>query len=103
MTSGEFSMRFDEVGTYRYFCELHGAAGGEGMSGIVIVEGNGASEEPPSAEPGGSEEENVAGEEEGQGNLPRTGGGPPPGWVFAIALLFSGIVLWRVARLAEIL
>jgi plastocyanin len=28
---------FDEVGTYRYFCELHGGPNGQGMSGTVIV------------------------------------------------------------------
>jgi plastocyanin len=35
-TSYEF--RFDTPGTYRYFCEVHGAAGGVGMSGTVTVQ-----------------------------------------------------------------
>src|SRR3954453_18798725 len=29
---------FDEVGTYRYFCELHGGPNGQGMSGTIIVD-----------------------------------------------------------------
>lgn len=32
-----FSHTFDEPGSYPYFCEFHGAAGGVGMSGVVIV------------------------------------------------------------------
>jgi plastocyanin len=31
------SYRFDDVGSFRYFCQAHGAAGGVGMSGRVIV------------------------------------------------------------------
>ena len=29
--------RFDEVGTFRYFCQVHGGLGGVGMSGRVVV------------------------------------------------------------------
>jgi plastocyanin len=32
-----FKHTFDEPGRYPYFCEFHGAAGGIGMSGVVIV------------------------------------------------------------------
>jgi plastocyanin/glucose/arabinose dehydrogenase len=32
-----FSVTFDEPGTYQYYCELHGAPGGIGMSGVIIV------------------------------------------------------------------
>jgi plastocyanin len=104
LNSGEnFSMRFDEVGTYRYYCTLHGGAGGEGMSAIVIVQGNGGSEEPPSVDGNGDDQgaadvPNTGNAQDGA--LPRTGSSVPPVWVFAIALLFSGLVLWRVARLA---
>lgn len=31
------SFIFDQVGTYRYHCKNHGAAGGSGMSGLIIV------------------------------------------------------------------
>jgi plastocyanin len=33
-----FSFTFTQAGTYPYHCALHGAAGGVGMSGTVIVE-----------------------------------------------------------------
>jgi plastocyanin len=31
---------FDNLGTYRYYCEEHGGPGGMGMSGVVSVEAN---------------------------------------------------------------
>jgi hypothetical protein len=31
--------RFDSPGTFRYYCEAHGAPGGSGMSGTVTVQG----------------------------------------------------------------
>ena len=40
---------FDTAGTFRYFCEQHGAAGGVGMSGTVVVQESGG---PPP--PGGT-------------------------------------------------
>ncbi|MEZ4556859.1 MAG: PKD domain-containing protein [Caldilineaceae bacterium] len=33
-----YSRRFETVGTFPYYCELHGGPGGAGMSGVVIVE-----------------------------------------------------------------
>lgn len=32
-----FSVAFDAPGEFKYFCELHGSAGGEGMSGTIKV------------------------------------------------------------------
>jgi plastocyanin len=34
-----FSHTFDTAGEFGYFCEAHGAAGGTGMAGKVIVVG----------------------------------------------------------------
>ncbi len=34
----ERSFTFDETGTFAYFCELHGASEGRGMSGVIVVE-----------------------------------------------------------------
>jgi plastocyanin len=33
-----YTYTFDTPGTYRYYCIAHGAPGGVGMSGTVIVE-----------------------------------------------------------------
>lgn len=32
-----FSITYDEVGTFPYYCSYHGGPAGSGMSGIVIV------------------------------------------------------------------
>ena len=36
-TSGTFSHQFNTPGTYAYYCRVHGAPGGAGMHGIVVV------------------------------------------------------------------
>ena len=38
----EVKRTFGAAGTYRYFCEQHGGAGGSGMSGTVVVKEGGA-------------------------------------------------------------
>lgn len=37
-TGGEYTMQFNAVGTYPYFCQYHGGPGGVGMSGVIIVD-----------------------------------------------------------------
>ncbi|HST51955.1 MAG TPA: cupredoxin domain-containing protein [Pyrinomonadaceae bacterium] len=32
-----YSRKFDKPGTYPYYCALHGGAGGDGMSGAIVV------------------------------------------------------------------
>ena len=36
-TSGTYSFMFSTPGTYRYYCSVHGGAGGIGMSGTITV------------------------------------------------------------------
>lgn len=43
--SPPFERTFPSAGTFRYFCKIHGARGGSGMSGTVVVR---PVEEPPS-------------------------------------------------------
>jgi plastocyanin len=40
---------FPQAGTYRFYCEMHGAPGGFGMSGVVLV---GQTASPPNGTPG---------------------------------------------------
>jgi plastocyanin len=73
-TGWSFTHTFDQVGDFRYYCELHGNAGGVGMSGIVhvIAPGNPPPENPP---PGGG----PPAQEPGGGSPDPGPGGPAPG------------------------
>lgn len=44
-----FSQTFTKPGTYPYYCEYHGAAGGTGMAGTIIVTDGSAAAKPPQA------------------------------------------------------
>jgi plastocyanin len=37
-TGKQFSMEFDTPGSYPYYCNYHGGPGGDGMSGVIVVE-----------------------------------------------------------------
>jgi LPXTG-motif cell wall-anchored protein len=78
-----FSHAFSTPGTYPYHCKIHGAAGGIGMSGtIVVTSANGS---PP---PGG---------------LPNTGAGSGLPVIFGLgvlSLLIGAAVLFRSRRTA---
>jgi plastocyanin len=41
-----FSYTFDQPGTYPYFCENHGSAGGGGMAGVIVVSAGGVNHPP---------------------------------------------------------
>lgn len=45
------SRQFPQVGTYPYHCEVHGLAGGIGMSGTVVVSASGGGPAPPGGQP----------------------------------------------------
>ena len=38
-TGDQFTREFDDAGTYPYFCQYHGGPGGDGMSGVIVVDG----------------------------------------------------------------
>ena len=66
-TGDTFEQTFDTPGTYAYYCRIHGAAGGVGMSGTIVVEAAAASPSPsdtatstPTATPTGSESAQAA-------------------------------------------
>jgi plastocyanin len=70
-----FSHTFNTVGDFRYYCELHGDAGGVGMSGIVHVVAAPSDPPPDDPPPGGGPPE----QEPGGGGSPNPPGGPAPG------------------------
>ncbi len=47
---GSFKQTFDKPGTYAYFCEFHGGAGGGGMAGVIKV-GDGGAQQPAAQQP----------------------------------------------------
>jgi plastocyanin len=46
------SRTFNSAGTFGYYCEAHGGAGGVGMSGTVVVNASGGGASPPPTQPG---------------------------------------------------
>ena len=52
----EFARTFDRPGAYRYYCRYHGTAGGQGMSGVILV-GNARLRSPSGHESGPGPEE----------------------------------------------
>jgi plastocyanin len=44
---GTFSWSFDTPGTYQYYCQPHGSAGLNGMSGTIVVDDPNAEEATP--------------------------------------------------------
>jgi LPXTG-motif cell wall-anchored protein len=84
LENGEsYSHTFSSIGTFPYHCKIHGAAGGIGMAGTVVV--TAANGSPP---PGG---------------LPNTGAGPGLPVMFGLGVLFLMIgaaVLFRSRRTA---
>jgi plastocyanin len=44
-----FTQTFDKAGTFQYFCELHGAAGKQGMAAVITVGDGATSSQPPTA------------------------------------------------------
>ena len=78
-----YSHTFSSIGTFPYHCKIHGAAGGIGMAGVVVV--TAANGSPP---PGG---------------LPNTGAGPGLQVTFGLGvllLLLGAAVLFRSRRSA---
>jgi hypothetical protein len=52
-SSWSVSRTFGSVGTYRYYCEVHGGPGGAGMSGTIVVNTTGGGSPSPSPGAGG--------------------------------------------------
>jgi plastocyanin len=47
------SRKFDQVGTFRYYCEAHGNPGGSGMAGTVVVTSSSTTSPTTPTQPGG--------------------------------------------------
>lgn len=83
-----FSHPFSQPGTYRYYCQFHGSASGQGMAGTVVVRG-----EAPPGEDGGAD----TGGEEG-GGLAFTGTSLLLAIGLAVVLLGAGAVALLARR-----
>jgi hypothetical protein len=93
-----FSFAFEEPGTYAYFCAVHGAAGGVGMSGTIQV---GAAAPPPSGGGGGggSQSQDPTQPQVGPAEaLPATGLATDVWLVLAFAQLVTGAALLVLGR-----
>jgi len=88
----QFSFTFSQPGTYAYYCAVHGAPGGVGMAGKVVVRGAAAE---PSTE-GPNDQAPTPGATAAPATLdtlPATGASWAAGLLFALALLVSGTLL----------
>jgi plastocyanin len=74
-----FSFTFSKAGTFAYHCKYHGGAGGQGMSGTVVVQAAGAPAAPA--------------------QMPRTGGEDAPLAVVVLAALVLLAGGWLALRL----
>jgi plastocyanin len=72
-TQWEFAHPFNTVGDFRYYCEIHGAANGVGMAGIVRVVAG-----PPQPPPGGPPTPAPPGGDPPSGSPPTGPGAPAP-------------------------
>jgi hypothetical protein len=90
-SGASFSFTFAEPGTYPYYCQVHGAAGGVGMAGTIEV--TGASEQP--ADPAATEEDSQVLPPQG---LPATGGGAVAWLAFALAAIGAGVGMLLAVR-----
>jgi plastocyanin len=100
MAAGDaFTSSFSEPGTYPYYCAVHGAAGGVGMSGTVVVRGEVS--EPP-AQPAGNEDVEVpapVGTAAAPSEVLPATGAAPFGWLLlGFAHIGGGTLLLALAR-----
>jgi plastocyanin len=89
-----YSRTFQQPGTFPYYCTFHGAPGGEGMSGTVVVAGSPGGPGDGGDEPGAAEE----GDDEPGGALADTGTSVVALSVLALALTAAGITLLQADR-----
>jgi hypothetical protein len=84
-SGASFSFTFAEPGTYPYYCQVHGAAGGVGMAGTIVV--TGATDQ--SADPASEEGSQVVPPQ----GLPATGGGAGVWLAAALAAIGAGVAM----------
>jgi hypothetical protein len=89
-----YSRTFQQSGSYPYYCTFHGAPGGEGMSGTVVVTGA------PGGPGEGADTQGGQGEGEGEAGttLADTGTSVVPLSLATLALLVAGIGLLLAGR-----
>jgi hypothetical protein len=89
-----YSRTFQQPGSYPYYCTFHGAPGGEGMSGTVIVAGSPGGPGEGGDEPGAAEE----GADEPGAALADTGASVVALSLLALALTIIGMTLLQTDR-----
>jgi plastocyanin len=87
---GTYDHTFNDAGTFRYYCSIHGGTGGAGMSGRVVVLGATTGDDDDDEATSGEDDDEVstAGD-----TLSKTGPAPLLGitWL-AVALMIAGVV-----------
>jgi plastocyanin len=92
-----YSQTFQQPGSFPYYCTFHGAPGGVGMSGTVVVSG-GAGGPGDGQDPSGDEGQGNAADDQPEATLADTGTSVGPLSLAAVALMVAGITLLLVDR-----
>jgi plastocyanin len=93
-----FSRTFPQAGTFPYYCEFHGAPGGQGMAGVVIVSGGDGGGGPAGGGSGPGATDPTEGDATTEDSLADTGAPVLPTAIAMTGLLVAGMTCLVIDR-----
>ena len=93
-----YSRTFPQAGTFPYYCEFHGAPGGQGMAGVVTVSGGDGGGGPSGGGDGPGAPDTTGGDTTGGDTLAETGGPVLPAAVAMTGFLVAGTACLAIDR-----
>jgi plastocyanin len=93
-----FSRTFPQSGSFPYYCEFHGAPGGQGMAGVVVVSGGGGGGGPSGGGGGPGAADATEGDTTTGGALAETGAPVLPMAIAMTGFLVAGTTCLAIDR-----